>query len=98
MSRSVLVIAALVLLGSATEAAERRWVVTVDNGKPAGELLVRCTPSGDCSTRYIFKDNGRGPEISETFRIAADGTFASYEAKGQHDLWFQGRRALCGAR
>jgi len=83
MYRSVLVMTALLLLSSSiAEAAERRWIVTVDNGKPAGELVIRCAVDGDCSTRYIFKDNGRGPEISETFRIAADGTFANYEAKG----------------
>ena len=83
MSRAVCVMAVVLgLLGSIGEAAERRWVVTVDNGKPAGELLIRCTAGSECSTRYVFKDNGRGPEISETFRIAADGTFANYEVKG----------------
>ena len=44
MSRAVCVMAVVLgLLGSIGEAAERRWVVTVDNGKPAGELLIRCT-------------------------------------------------------
>ena len=40
---------------------QRRWVFTVDNGKPAGELVERCDKRGDCDTRYIFKDNGRCP-------------------------------------
>ena len=62
--------------------AERRWVYTVDNGKPAGELVVRCDARGDCETRYIFKDNGRGPEVTERYRLAADGTFARYAAQG----------------
>jgi len=62
---------------------QRRWVFTVDNGKPAGELVERCDKRGDCDTRYIFKDNGRGPEITERYRLAADGTYARYEAKGK---------------
>ena len=42
MYRSVLVMTALLLLiSSMAEAAERRWIVTVDNGKPAGELVIR---------------------------------------------------------
>src|SRR5687768_13523569 len=31
---------------------------------------------------FIFKDNGRGPELKEEYELAADGTFKRYEVKG----------------
>ncbi len=62
--------------------AERRWVFTVDDGKPAGDLVVRCDKRGDCDSKYYFKDNGRGPEVTERYRLAPDGTFTRYAAKG----------------
>ena len=76
-------LAGLVHAAPAEASDARRWIMTVDNGKPAGELVVRCADGGDCQTRYIFKDNGRGPEVTERYRIAADGTLARYEAKGK---------------
>ena len=62
--------------------AQRRWVFTVDDGKQAGDLLVRCDARRECTTRYIFKDNGRGPEVTERYHLSADGTFARYAARG----------------
>ena len=76
-------LAGLVHAAPAEASDARRWIMTVDNGKPAGELVVRCADGGDCQTRYIFKDNGRGPEVTERYRVAADGTLARYEAKGK---------------
>ena len=84
-----ILVLALTLLAAFAQAASaeasdtRRWIMTVDNGKPAGELVVRCDKRGDCQTRYIFKDNGRGPEVTERYRLAADGTYSRYEAKGK---------------
>lgn len=84
-----IVILALSLLAGALHAASaeasdaRRWIMMVDNGKAAGELVVRCDRRGDCQTRYVFKDNGRGPEVTERYRLAADGTYERYEAKGK---------------
>ena len=62
--------------------AERRCVFTVDDGKSAGDLVVRCDKRGDCDSKYYFKDNGRGPEVTERYRLAPDGTFTRYAAKG----------------
>lgn len=63
-------------------AIERRWIITVDKSKVAGEQTLRCDASGECRGRFIFKDNGRGPEIDEIFRVAADGSLTSYRATG----------------
>jgi imidazolonepropionase-like amidohydrolase len=76
-------LAGLVHAAPAEASDARRWIMTVDNGKPAGELVVRCDKRGDCQSRFIFKDNGRGPEITERYRIGTDGAFARYEAKGK---------------
>ena len=73
---------ALVLVGAAHAADTTRYIVLVNGGKDkAGHLAM--TRNGDkCSVDYIFKDNGRGPELKEEYTLAADGTFARYEVKG----------------
>lgn len=76
---------ALVVVGlaPAAEASDtRRWIITVDNGTVAGEQTLTCDADGTCRGRFIFKDNGRGPELDEVFRPAADGSLASYRATG----------------
>ena len=30
----------------------------------------------------LFKDNGRGPELEEQFRLGSDGTFSEYAVRG----------------
>src|SRR5437660_4490945 len=48
----------------------------------AGHQTV--TRDGDGTTRveFIFKDNGRGPELKEEFKVAKDGTFSEYHVAG----------------
>lgn len=74
----------LVLLGAfATHASEsERMLMFVADGKQAGEQVVTRLPDGLVKVRYIFKDNGRGPEVEEEFRVAADGMLAEYRATG----------------
>lgn len=59
-----------------------RMLLFVADGTKAGEQTVTRSDDGLVKVRYIFKDNGRGPEIEERFRLAADGTFSEYHAKG----------------
>ena len=59
-----------------------RYVILVDDGKQAGEQVVTREDDGLTKVRYIFKDNGRGPEIEETFRVGPDGNFSEYHVKG----------------
>jgi imidazolonepropionase-like amidohydrolase len=67
---------------SAWSAEKLRYVVLVDGGKQAGEQVVETTDDGWTKVKFIFKDNGRGPEIEERYRLDKDGTFAEYYAKG----------------
>jgi len=73
---------ALLLPISALAATPLRYVLLVDGGKEAGETVVTEQADGSFKTRFIFKDNGRGPEIEETYTLREDGTFATYRATG----------------
>lgn len=74
---------ALTLAPCAAESAETlRYVVLVDNGKQAGHQIVERGDDGVTRVDYLFKDNGRGPELKEEYTLAADGTFARYSVKG----------------
>ena len=66
----------------ANEGKVRRWVSIVDSGNRAGEIVERCKTPTECEVRFIFKDNGRGPEISERYSIANDGSYTRYTASG----------------
>ena len=71
------------LLAVSAQAGEKlRYVILVDSGKQAGEQIVEHGDDGLTKVHYIFKDNGRGPELDEQFRLAADGTFSEYQVKG----------------
>ena len=59
-----------------------RYDIHVENGKRAGEQVVERDDDGTTRVRYIFKDNGRGPELTEQFRVATDGTISQYSVKG----------------
>ncbi|MTW09809.1 amidohydrolase family protein [Pseudoduganella eburnea] len=56
--------------------------ISENNGKQMGEQVVENHDDGLTKVRYIYKDNGRGPELTEEFRLAADGTMSEYHVKG----------------
>ncbi len=73
----------LIFATAATHAAETvRYVVLVDGGKPAGHQVVERGDDGTTRVDYLFKDNGRGPEVKEEYTLADDGTFRTYAVKG----------------
>ncbi len=77
-------VGALALLAGTCQAAETlRYVLMTSDGHVAGEQVVEHGDDGRTRVRYIFKNNGRGPELEETIRRAPDGTLAEYEVKGQ---------------
>ncbi|WP_369981096.1 amidohydrolase family protein [Xanthomonas bundabergensis] len=59
-----------------------RYVVLVDGGKQAGQQSVSVGDDGVTRVDYVFKDNGRGPELKEQYTLAADGTFKTYQVQG----------------
>ena len=83
MIPKILGLCGLLLFAGITHAAEqRRYTILVDNGVKAGEQVVEIDEQGNTKVRFIFKDNGRGPELNETISLNDDGTLASYSAKG----------------
>lgn len=73
---------ALFLAGPAAAAETIRYVALVDGGIKAGEQVVRKDDDGTTRVDFIFKDNGRGPELKEEYRLAADGTYSQYRVTG----------------
>jgi cytosine/adenosine deaminase-related metal-dependent hydrolase len=74
---------ASLLLSPALHAADTlRYTVLVDGGKQAGHQIVQRNDDGSVHVDFVFKDNGRGPELKEDYTLAADGTFVTYAAKG----------------
>jgi len=68
---------------SAHAASTTRYVIiSENNGKQTGEQVVERMDDGLTKVRFIYKDNGRGPELTEEFRLAPDGTMSSYHVKG----------------
>jgi imidazolonepropionase-like amidohydrolase len=68
--------------GPAFAAQATRYVILVDNGKKAGEQVVETDDAGKTKVHFIFKDNGRGPELDEEYTLLPDGTFADYKVTG----------------
>jgi hypothetical protein len=97
-----LALAFAVLFASAAQAAGTlRYVILVDGGKQAGEQVVEQGDDGRTTVKFVFKDNGRGPELSEEFRLAPDGSFADYKVTGtttfgaavDERFWREGRQS-----
>lgn len=83
--KAILAVGLFTLAASAVNAQETTKYIALVNGgtTPAGHQTV--TRDGDGTTRveFIFKDNGRGPELKEEFKVGKDGTFISYHVAGQ---------------
>lgn len=78
-------VAALSVLaaGSLVEAAQTvKYVALVHGGTPAGRQVVTTGDDGVTTVEYVFKDNGRGPELTESYTLATDGTYKAYSVKG----------------
>ncbi|MDH7452455.1 amidohydrolase family protein [Luteimonas composti] len=72
----------LALAGPLQAAGPLRYVVLVDGGKPAGHQTIDTGEDGVVRSEFVFKDNGRGPELRETFTLNDDGTLRTYKVQG----------------
>lgn len=73
---------ACTLPASAWAASTLRYVALVDGGRQAGHQIVETADDGSVSVDFIFKDNGRGPELKERYTLGPDGTFVRYAVSG----------------
>ncbi|MCG2585855.1 amidohydrolase family protein [Massilia sp. TS11] len=83
MKRLALSIALGLVCGASLAATSTtRFLIFVENGKQAGEQIVEHDDDGSERVRFIFKDNGRGPELRETLKVGKDGSLLAYTATG----------------
>ena len=59
-----------------------RCVFINDNIGAPGSQIVEQGDDGVVTVRYVYKNNGRGPEQNERLRIADDGGFSEYHVTG----------------
>jgi hypothetical protein len=65
----------------AAPAAEREYEIVIQ-GNRAGQLRVADLGGGVVATDLSYRDNGRGPDIRERFRVSDRGVPREYEASG----------------
>ena len=79
-------LAALIVAAGARAAEATRYLIFTGDGKPAGEQVVERADDGITRVRFVFKTNGRGPELMEVFRLTPDGTLAEYAVTGSAEM------------
>jgi hypothetical protein len=81
--KSTLLFSCLILSAWVSADEQRRYIILSENGTKAGEQIVDTTDQGLRKVQYVYKDNGRGPELLETISLNTDGTIASYDSQGK---------------
>lgn len=73
------------LVAQAALAAETtQYTALVNGGKTkAGHQTVTRDGDGTTKVDFLFKDNGRGPELKEVYKLDKDGNYATYHVEGQ---------------
>ena len=83
MDRRLLFCAVLALAATSANAAQvRKYNIYAADGVRAGEQVSTFGDDGWVRVKYGYKDNGRGPDYVEEFRLAPDGTFSEFRIKG----------------
>ena len=71
------------LISCALHAETEKFTVLVHGGTTkAGHQYVTRDDDGNTKVEFIFKDNGRGPELKEEFKVDKDSTFTRYHVEG----------------
>jgi hypothetical protein len=60
--------------------------VGVTLGRPSGTSVITTEPDGTIHTKLDVLENGRGPQVEATFKLASDGTIVSFDASGRHTM------------
>jgi Amidohydrolase family len=80
--RSLAAVVAVCLSSAALADSTLRYTVLID-GRASGSELVTARGDGRVDVQMSYRNNGRGPDIKEHSRFAADGTLVSFEVKGK---------------
>lgn len=81
--RRVIALLGCIAVSTAQAAETLRYVAQVADGTVSGHQVVTRGDDGVTKVDFVFKTNGRGPEIKEVYRLAPDGTYAEYKAAGK---------------
>ncbi|WP_343730564.1 amidohydrolase family protein [Duganella sp.] len=74
---------ALATAFAAHAATTTKYLIISENAnKQIGQQIVERLDDGLTKVSFTYKDNGRGPELTEQFRLGADGTMTEYAVKG----------------
>ncbi|WP_229633965.1 amidohydrolase family protein [Duganella qianjiadongensis] len=73
---------ALAAAFSAHAASTTRYLIISENAKQIGAQVTEHLDDGSTKVRFEFKNNGRGPDLTEQFRMTADGSMTSYSVQG----------------
>jgi imidazolonepropionase-like amidohydrolase len=60
--------------------------VYVANGRASGTLDTTTAADGTITSKLVIVQNGRGPKVDATVKLAPDGTIATFTATGQHEM------------
>jgi hypothetical protein len=71
--------------GAVPAAGEVKRVVIYSTRK-SGKSTMSTSADGTIRTSLFVLQNGRGPRVDATLRLAADGTIASLSATGRHEM------------
>lgn len=82
MKRYAVLPLALAAAFAAQAATTTKYLIIAENGKQIGEQVAEHQDDGLTKVRFIYKNNGRGPELTEQFRMGADGLMTEYSVKG----------------
>jgi imidazolonepropionase-like amidohydrolase len=82
MRIAALAVLSLFIAAPAPAAETVRYTAFAGDGARAGHQIVEHGDDGVTRVDFIFKDNGRGPELKEEYTLAPDGTFARYRVQG----------------
>ncbi|MBX3702493.1 MAG: amidohydrolase family protein [Steroidobacteraceae bacterium] len=80
--RHLALLGALALAGVAQAGTTYEYTV-LHSGRPSGAQTTVIGGDGTVRVSYSHRDNGRGPDLEETFTPAADGTFHRYRLRGR---------------
>jgi hypothetical protein len=70
----------------AAPAAKSSKRVVVSLSRKAGTSVTTVLPDGSVTVALDVLENGRGPHTDATVRLASDGTIASFDARGHHEM------------
>lgn len=77
---ALLPLAALLLQGA--HAASTTFLILNDSNQQMGEQVVERHDDGRTTVKFGYKNNGRGPDLTEQFRLGPDLRMSEYQVKG----------------